>query len=89
MSNTNYYVTSGSSVYGGTLYNTNTNGIFTNINNVYNYNEIKFHDESGLGVGRLYWDEEGFHFEGNLDESAAIFFNMVGHNLVEAARSAK
>lgn len=37
---------------------------------------ITFHGEDG-DVGKLTWDDGRFHFEGNADESARIFFDAV------------
>jgi len=37
---------------------------------------ITFHGEDGE-VGKLTWDDGRFHFEGDADESARIFFDAV------------
>lgn len=37
---------------------------------------ITFHGEDG-DVGKLTWDDGRFHFEGDADESARIFFDAV------------
>lgn len=37
---------------------------------------ITFHGEDG-NVGKLTWEDGKFHFEGNVDESARIFFDAV------------
>ena len=38
---------------------------------------ISFHKEGGDVVGKLSWDDDRFHFEGDADESAQIFFDAV------------
>ena len=45
-------------------------------NPISNHN-ISFYKEGGDAVGKLSWDDDRFHFEGDADESAQIFFDAV------------
>ena len=56
---------------------------WANLLKVQAVNTIQFGDEDGHFVGTLIFDKEGIRFEGDVDESAKIFFEHLIKNYME------